>query len=506
MRTKRALYNVVWNFILQITMILYGFLIPKIIISNFGSNVNGLITSITQFLGYIVLLESGFGPVLKATLYKPISKKDNKTIASILKSSEQFFRKIALVFIIYIFALSLIFPFLVQKEFEQFYTFSLVIIIGISTFVEYFFGITYKLYLQSEQKNYIISIIQALTYMFNILSIILMVKFKFSIHIIKLVSALLFCVRPIILQKYVKRKYNINLKSVEKKYKISNKWDGLSQHIASVIHSNTDVTLLTLFCGLIDVSIYSIYYMVISGIRKIVIILSSSVESGFGDMIAKKEIDNLNKKFSIYEFINNTIVTIIFSCTLILISPFVGLYTKSIVDADYVNPLFGYLFVISEYIYLLRIPYIDITYAAGHFKETRIGAWIECFVNIVISLFLVFKYGLIGVAIGTGIAMSIRMCEFIYHSNKYILKRNVYISIKKILFCLFETFVICLLFKYIPLLDNNNYINWIFNACIVFILSLVIVICINAIVFKKDFFELIEYIKILIKRKVHRNE
>ena len=100
MRSKNALLNISSSMILQIIIVLYGFMIPKIIISNFGSDVNGLVSSITQFLAYITLLESGFGPVVKSVLYKPISKNDNKTIERILKTTEIFFRNIAYIFLV----------------------------------------------------------------------------------------------------------------------------------------------------------------------------------------------------------------------------------------------------------------------------------------------------------------------------------------------------------------------------------------------------------------------
>ena len=63
MRSKKAIYNIISNLMLQFVVVIYGFIVPQIIISNFGSSVNGLISSITQFLAYITLLESGFGPV-----------------------------------------------------------------------------------------------------------------------------------------------------------------------------------------------------------------------------------------------------------------------------------------------------------------------------------------------------------------------------------------------------------------------------------------------------------
>lgn len=501
MRTKNTIYNLITNFFQQLVLVTYGFLIPKVIISTFGSNVNGLVTSITQFLGYIVLLESGFGPILKSALYKPISKNNKKEIENILKTAEHFFRVIACIFLIYIIVLSVLYPYIVNSNFNYYYTFSLIVIIAISTFCEYFFGITYKLYLQADQKNYIISIIQVVTYIINIILILFMVKLNCSIHIVKLFSGIIFAIRPLILQIYIKKNYKINLNNADKNYVIKNKWDGLAQHIASVIHNNTDVTLLTFFATLIDVSIYSVYYMIITGIKKIVIIFSNSVEAGFGDMIAKNELDNLNSKFRIFELLNNTIVTIVFTSTLLLITPFVQVYTKSISDADYIKPLFGYLLVISEYIYMLRLPYINITYAAGHFKETKKGAWVECLLNIVISIILVNRYGLIGIAIGTMVAMLVRMCEFIYHSNKYILKRNIYFSIKNILLVVIETIIICIISKYIPFLSSYNYINWLINAMIIFVISCIVTITINYLIYKSDFIYLFTMIKKIIMRR-----
>ena len=80
MRSKRAFYNIFSSLILQIVTIIYGFIIPKIIISFYGSNVNGLISSVTQLLAYISLLDSGFTAVIKAELYKPIVEHNDNNI------------------------------------------------------------------------------------------------------------------------------------------------------------------------------------------------------------------------------------------------------------------------------------------------------------------------------------------------------------------------------------------------------------------------------------------
>ena len=69
---KLIIKNIGSSLLLQLVTIICGFIVPRLIISNYGSDVNGLVTSITQFLAYITLLEAGFGPVVKSLLYKPI--------------------------------------------------------------------------------------------------------------------------------------------------------------------------------------------------------------------------------------------------------------------------------------------------------------------------------------------------------------------------------------------------------------------------------------------------
>ena len=159
MRSKKAIINIISSVLLQAVTIICGFIIPKLIISNYGSNVNGLVSSITQFLAFITLIEAGFGPVIKSCLYKPIANKDKSEICKILKASDRIFKRISYIFIVYIAVLSVGLSLKFNGEFDSWLTVSLIGIIAASTFAEYYFGMTYRLYLQAEQRTYIIAFI-----------------------------------------------------------------------------------------------------------------------------------------------------------------------------------------------------------------------------------------------------------------------------------------------------------------------------------------------------------
>lgn len=324
MRSKKTFLNLLTNIIREIINILCGFILPHIIISNFGSETYGLTESITNFLGFIVLLEAGFGPVVKVSLYKALAKKNTDQVKRILKTAERFFRRIAIVFLLYIIGLAVLYPIISNTNYNHLFTAVLVMIMAASTFAEYFFGITYRLLLQSDQKIYITNIIQIFTMLLNLILVLVAVKFGADIVIVKIITSLVFILKPILQKIYIKKKYKITLKGIKADYIIEQKWDALIHHIAFMIHSKTDIAILTIMSSLKNVAIYSVYALVLNGIKSIISTIADSFSAAFGDMIAKSEKKALRKSFNSYETLFMTITTIVFSSTLMLITPFVA--------------------------------------------------------------------------------------------------------------------------------------------------------------------------------------
>lgn len=88
---KRAFLNVACSSLSQIVSILCGLVVPRLILNTFGSEANGLISSLTQFLNYIALVEGGIGSVVLSALYGPLARKDNLGISQVLKAANRFF-------------------------------------------------------------------------------------------------------------------------------------------------------------------------------------------------------------------------------------------------------------------------------------------------------------------------------------------------------------------------------------------------------------------------------
>jgi len=490
MKNNVILRNSLYELLYQLLIIIRGFILSKLIINVFGSNINGLIVSITNFLAYITLLDAGVNVVIKSRLYKPIVDDDKEQIAKILGGANNFFKRIALIFIIYIIGLLIMYP-LINNNFKWDFIDLLIIVISISTFIEYYLNITYRIFLQASGKSYIVSIVNSIITIISTIVVVILINKIHNIIIIKLISNLILILSPIIFSLYTKRKYKLNIKN-KKEYKIKDKWDGLYQHIAWVIYNKTDIIVLTLFSSLINVSIYSIYSFVCIGLRNLINAITSGIDATFGKIIAKGNFDLLNKKFNIYEIIYYSLIPIIFSTAILMIIPFVKVYTIGINDANYINYPFGIIMIICQFVIAIRIPYRALIHGIGHFKETKNGAIIECILNILISIILVFKLGLVGVAIGSLVSTLVRTVEFIYHANKYILKRNIISSIKKILIIIVETIIIILVSKYISYGSDINYLNFFINLLITILISTIIVGIINLILYNKEIKNLIK--------------
>ena len=67
-RKRRLFYNTISSLIFQLTTIICGFILPRLILTAFGSEVNGLVSSLNQFLSYITLVEGGITGVIVAGL------------------------------------------------------------------------------------------------------------------------------------------------------------------------------------------------------------------------------------------------------------------------------------------------------------------------------------------------------------------------------------------------------------------------------------------------------
>ena len=497
MRKKLLAKNTVASLLSQITALVCGFILPRLFLEYFGSEVNGLVNSITQFLGVISFLELGVGAVVQSSLYKPLAEGDKQQVSRVMVSADRFFRRLAQILLGYVLLLVTVYPLIANQSFGYLYTATLIAAISISSFSQYYFGIVNSLLLNADQRGYIQYNAQTITVVLNTVVCVFMIKLGGSVQLVKLTTSLIYLARPLALRIYVNRRYQIDWKIQYDGEPIQQKWNGVAQHIAAVVLDGTDTIVLTLLSTLSNVSIYSVYFMVIKGVKTLFLSMTNGIQSLLGELWARQELEELRKTFGWTEWCIHTGTTFVFSCTAALIVPFVRVYTAGINDANYIQPAFAILLTLANAMHCLRLPYNIMVLAAGHYKQTQKNYIVAATINIVLSVLTVKAWGLISVAIGTFAAMAYQTVWLAIYDSKHFVSWPMKSVIKQ--FAVDGiTAVFIVVISGILTMHSVTYLSWIMLAIVTALLAVIITAFLNFIVYKEKMMALIH---ILLKGK-----
>jgi O-antigen/teichoic acid export membrane protein len=127
------------------------------------------------------------------------------------------------------------------------------------------------------------------------------------------------------------------------------------------------------------------------------------------------------------------LVVFLFSCIAVLIVPFVKVYTNGLTDADYIQPVFAAVLTLAYAVRCLRTPYNILILAGGHYKQTQTCHIVAAVLNIVISVAAVWLWGLVGIAIGTLVALTYQTLWMMIYNSKNLLKWPLRKIIKQLL-------------------------------------------------------------------------
>ena len=429
-RAKALKYNMLAGWALELFTLISGLILPRMVLAAFGSEANGLVNSIAQYLGFSTVLRAGLGGVTRAALYKPLAEKDMEQVSAIMVATQSFMRKVAMILVGYVAIISVVYPSIAKGSYDWGYMFLMVLIIGAGSVTENLLGVQVKILLQADQKHYIQTLCVLLSHICTFVISVVLIKLGASLMVMKIAVALSAFANRLFLNLYVKNRYKLNMKAKPNNLALKQRWDAFAQQMAVVVNDNVDLFLLTMFVNLKEISVYTVHNMVTLNMKKVVEACVAGLGATFGDMMAKKETEHLKKSFQFVEWGFFSICVVIFSVTAIMLPPFIRLYTTSVTDVNYIRPAFAIAMTLVAMMGCMRRPYQLVVEAAGHFKQTRNGAILEIVINVVISLVMLYLFGIIGVIIGTFAACVVRTLQYALYSYKNILHMSRWLLLR----------------------------------------------------------------------------
>lgn len=417
----------------QVILISISFLLPRLYLENFGSNVNGVLSTIKQIFTYMCLLEAGVGAATRHALFSILKLKNYQSASEVLSATHIYYKKTGFIYSAIVLVIALVYGFVVDTGITPHIVFLLVILNGIPSVFSYFVQAKYRILMEVDGRNYVLNYSETVMQLLSNIGKVLVLLLTDSLILIQLVYCLIALGQYLFLYIYAKRRYKwLDLKQKPDFNAISQKDSALIHQISGMVFNNTDVILISLMCNFSAASVYAIYNMFFAQMQTVITSISGSFSFIFGQDY-KTNREKFEAEFSVYEAIYIMCTFIIYTLMGVFLLPLIGIYTVGIEDAAYINSNLLMLFVIMQLLANAKLPANNIIEYAGTFKNTRLHAVWEMTLNIVCTVIGIKLFGICGAILGTIIALIYRGIVVIAHSNKEVLGRSVFNTYKHIL-------------------------------------------------------------------------
>lgn len=486
---SRIKHNLISSLVYQFVLISLSFLLPRLYLENFGSEINGVLSTIKQIFTYMCLLEAGVGLATTQALYKRVGEKDYKSASSILSATHAYYIKTGIIYLVIVLVIAVVYSCAVPTSIDSKVLFLIIILNAIPSLFSYFVQAKYRILMEVDGRKYVINHSETILQLASNAGKILVLLLTDSLILIQLVYCIIALVQLVCLYFYAKRRYTwLDLKAKPDFEAISQKNSVLVHQLSGMVFNNTDVILISVLCDFKEVSIYAIYNIFFSQVQNFITSVVSSFTFALGQMFHTDR-EKFHLLFRAYETFYIMVTSIIYTLMAVFLLPLIQIYTSGINDAEYTNVLLVLLFVIMNLIANGKLPVNSVIEYSGDFKKTRSYAIWEMVINITVSVLAIMYMGICGAILGTIAALVYRSIVTIYYSNKKVLKRSQ-LCTYKILILNGAVFAVIMALLFVDTFSNVSFLQLLLNGLVHSIWIVGLYVLVNY-MFNKSAFETI---------------
>ena len=484
-RSKNSAKNAVVSLVYYFISNVFTFIMRTFLINNIGIEYAGLNSLLINIIGMLNIAELGLSTAVGYSLYKPIAENDYKKMNEILCLYKYLYRIIALVvgiigLVITVFISSFVTTNISISEVRI--AFLLYLSATVISYLLTFLNVLPS----ADQKNYIVVRIQnngkIIKNILQLISIIVFKNFYIWLIIEILASVVIYIYTNIKIKKMYKWYENqeeLKFKELIKTYKdvVKRTKDLVFHKIGGLIVYQTDSILISKFDNLTGVGIYSNYMTIYNLLTGLVEQLFMGITASIGSLIiekTEKEVYNIWKEIYVLMLFLTALFGFLFYK---LANPFVSVW----VGEDLILGL-PIVFAIS-----INIMFKIIKNPIDKFKEAYGIFWdvyapiVESIINLVFSIVLAMKFGIIGIVIGTIISNTI--ITFIW--KPYIIFKHIFkerlikffaINAKYIAIALVGVSISCFFMNLAQFSFDNKYLNLVMLFVVYGIISTLVLI------------------------------
>ena len=478
---KKLVLNIMTGFGGQLIAIILGFIVPRLFITGYGSDVNGLLSTITQIFTYMTLLEAGIGQAAKNLLYKPFQENDRDGVSKIASTAKSYFKKFTIVYAIGVVILAFSLSFVLKTNVSSASISLIVLFEGMSGVISFYFIQTPSIIIGVDGKSYVNNGINLLNKIIGYAVKIIMASFGLNIILLQFVYFGVTVAKVFFYEVYFRKHYAwVSFNKNDKNIKLQDRNSYIVVEICWTIFSSTDMIVLSTFLSTQMSSVYGIYNMLFANIS----LLLNAVYTSVTYILGQTYHESKEKYILVHDAFNSVffgMMTAVMIVCYLLTIPFVALYTRGVTDIDYINTSLPLMFCLIQLLSWSRYVSGNLVGVAGRIRKAVWVNVLEAVINLTCSIILVNKLDIVGVLFATVIALPVKLIYCNYVGDKIILGRSCRNTIK-ILGTNFLLFFIAVFLKSFIEINIDSYLMFLVYGAVLSCISVGVIFLINALI------------------------
>lgn len=410
-RTAKSIKNSIVALIMYTLNLILQFYSRKIFLDYLGTEILGLNTTASNILQFLNLAELGISSAVAFSLYKPLSEGDTKTINEIVSLQGHIYSRIAMMIIGCSIIVMCFFPWIFAKtDFPLWYAYLSFSVLLLSSLLGYFFNFR-QVVLSASQQEY------KIVYSFKSINLLKVLAQMIAVYYLEngfvwwaILEAVFSIIGAYSLHLTTKKAFPYlkntatPLKTLRKKYHIIEvKVKQLFFHKASGFALNQISPLIIYAYGtLTEVTYYQNYMLIYLGLISLMAAIFNGINASIGNVSVtdgKKLILVFQELFSVRFFLSLVISFLFYHLTPQFITLWIG--ANYLLDNSTLT-----IITILLFINLFRQTVENYLQALGQFQDIAAPV-IEMSLNVGLSIWLGYYYGMNGILMGVGISLLI---------------------------------------------------------------------------------------------------
>lgn len=411
-RTEKSIKNIATAMIVQVITLLLSFITRTLLVKSLGVesvSLNGLFTEVISMLS---LTELGVGSAIIYNLYKPLAEGNEEKICQLMRLFKIAYRIISLATFVIGCSLIPVINLLVKDiSYSDNYVRIVYFLFVIQTSSSYLFSYKISL-LNADQRKFIHSIIHVIVKCIctGVSAIVLFTTYNFILYLIVVIifNFLTNVIASIVVDRlypYLKKDYG-KLSKKESIKVFTNIKHLFVKNVSAKITNSTDNILISSIVGILTVGIYTNYSMIFSAVKQFSVQISGALAGSLGNLFAVEKGQHcanvLSRLTYIFFLLSNTLSVCLYCC----ITPFVSVWLG---DDWLLGNTTVLICSVNMFIDFAKIPLWQSLEVSGLFKQDKNISIIGSVANLIVSIVLGIKWGILGIFTGTFVTYAIQI-------------------------------------------------------------------------------------------------